>query len=112
MSDKFKFRINERQSVYNIFDGYLSYNQIAESIDRIESIIQDRGNSIQDGWIDVEEKMPLEHGYYYVYYSNEMDNGTIIALFRGSDFFHGSIYPMTDVQFWQPLPSPPKQPKK
>lgn len=111
MSDKFKFSEEDRIEIENL--AYDVYNLGSDNIiDRIESIIQDRGNSIQDGWIDVEEKMPLEHGYYYVYYSNEMDNGTIIALFRGSDFFHGSIYPMADVKFWQPLPSPPKQPKK
>ncbi len=59
MSDKFKFTEEERKSVKDLFDEYSTkvylhgeIEFVNPCIDRIESIIQDHGNSIQD----VEEK--------------------------------------------------------
>lgn len=111
MSDKFKFSEQERKELL----GYLEWRD-ADILDRIESIIQDRGNSIQDGWIDVEDRLPekLALGQYETILICHYGNVRVGSWFA-NDFYNHSLNgcgQLEGVTHWQPLPSSPKQPKK
>ncbi len=110
MSDKFKFRHSEKDQIGDIMYGITHTDVIDNIIDRIESIIQDRGNSIQDGWIDVEDRLPDPTtevlGFTLGGY------GVECLLFEDDNRFYAPSERIRKPTHWQPLPSAPKQPKK
>lgn len=119
MSDKFKFTPEEREEVHaDISDTSKKYTAIESIIDRIEQIIQDRGNSIQDGWIGVEEQEP-ENKWYMVATNRPEDHPrkVIEAFYDGGDDnlwldMNGDLPEGEEVTHYMEKPSAPKQPKK
>ncbi len=115
MSDKFKFTSKERDELNQEIKDLFWFDP-EKMLDRIEQIIQDRGNSIQDGWIDVEERLPekLALGQYETILICHYGNVRVGSWFA-NDFYNHSLNGsghLEGVTHWQPLPSPPKQPKK
>ncbi len=115
MSDKFKFTSKERDELNQEIKDLFWFDP-EKMLDRIEQIIQDRGNSIQDGWIDVEERLPEKEKQVSIQvtgnaacvgYIHEYGHWIIQSL--TSSYAENGLHKVTK---WQPLPSAPKQPKK
>lgn len=110
-----------KQSIIDYLNGYL--HSIGEG--GADSLLFDRGqrraliNSIQDisaveaadvqpakQWISVKDRQPQENGFYLTYYSKQIHVSQWLISANWYNEHGGNV--TNNVEYWQPLPEPPK----